>query len=185
MSHVDFTDIVNNIAGSNWGKKFDSPDAAAKEMIGDIPRLTAFAMIELLKRFNAVANAVGKSDCSHRRKLQIPGNVKRYPDKSVGDRLFRGDIMDGISEYIIVAKGPDGVCLVIAMNDFDLEYPTEVFVACDDTHGTLEGALRSDIGDVYGMSYYTRIADYYKTALDAVDSGEDLSRFTDAMPEDE
>ena len=183
MAHMSFTDVVNSIANSTWGREFETPDDAAKEMVGDLPRLTAYALVELLKRLNAVASAVGREPTQEDRALRIPVNAKRFPHKNVGDRVFAGDLIDGFWECIVVAKNDEGVCLIVRADDFDLQNPPRVFVACDWMWSTMEEALQNAAEE--DREYHEPRLKYAKAALVAVKNGVDLTSYRDGMADDD
>ena len=176
MTFMGYTELVNKIADAEWGRAFETPEDAEKNVVEDLPRLTAYALVELLKRLNAVAKAVGPSPRKVTPGLTIPKDVKRYPEKQVGDRVFYGDLADGISACIIVAKDKDGVCLV-ATNNFNLDHPPTIRVADEDTFATLEEAVQDAAES--DVAYYGRRRTYAEAALNAVKQGKDLAQFLD------
>lgn len=186
MTHVSFTDIVNRIAESAWGRDFKSSDDPSKELCNDLPRLTAFALVELLKRLNAIAAAAGES--SNRRREnppeKVPDYAKAFPDKEVGDSLFSGDLDDGFAEYLIVAKDESHLCLIVLCgNDVRMKYPPPVHFACNWHYTTLKEAMiecaRSD------LSYHQKKVDFAKNVLHAIETDGDLRQFWNGWSEEE
>ena len=178
-SHVAFIDAVNHIAKGAWGREFDSMEDAEQKLSSDSPRLAAYALVELLNRLNAVARAVGGKDKTNRRALVIPENAKQFPNKAVGDRLYRGDFEDGICEYIIVAKNSDGICLVVLANDFDLDYPPRVDVSCSWMHETLKEAVEDTAES--DTQYHRPRLEFAEAAAKAAEEGGDLTAFANGF----
>lgn len=183
--HVTYSDIVTAIADGEWGREFDSKSDAEKEIIGDKQALNAFAMIELIRRFNAIGRACGsQSDGCENRSIQLHGREQAFPNKKVGDRLYSGDLEVGITEYVIIAKDENHRCMVVRLNDFNLKWPPVSFLAHEDHKETLADAVRCAAES--DVSYHVWRSEHAKAALEAASSGGDVSRFVGGYkdPED-
>jgi hypothetical protein len=175
--HVSFSEIVNKVADDEWGRDFETTEDAAKAIVGDKQLLNAWAVIELIKRFNAIGRAAGNGHDGllRSRKITLDGDEKKFPNKSVGDRLYGGDLLDGIQEFVIIAKDSQDHCMIVLMNDFDLDWPPKVCIADECHKETLLDAVKQSLEE--NWPYYADRAAYTKEALEAVAKGEDLTRF--------
>lgn len=182
--HVTYSDIVSEIADGGWGSEFESTSDAAKEIIKNKQTLNAFAMIELIKRFNAIGQACGRQDVAHTDKtIRSNGNEKPFPSKHIGDRLYAGDLDDGFTEYVVIAKDENHRCMVVPLNDFDLKYPPQIRIANDWYQETMADAVRQ--AAEHDVRYHGGRSENAKAALAAASSGEDVSRFVDGYEDPE
>ncbi len=177
--HFSFTDVVNGITESGWGNKQETPDDAAKVMMDDIPKLSAYALVEILKRMNAIAAAAGATGRSKlERKLEITDESKPFPDKQIGDKVYRCDLDEGAWELVIVGKNKDGMCIVMH-TDFDLDYPPNARIASKNMFASSEEAI-SDAAK-RDLAWHEPKLQFAKDALAAIEAGDDLSRFVDGL----
>lgn len=173
--HITFSEIVNQMADSDWGRECENKKDAAKKLIEDKQSLNAFALLELIKRLNAIGRAAGQGERRKDPKITIGKDAKKFPHKAVGDRLFYGDLDCGIEEYVIIAKDSEHYCMIVMLNEFDLNYPPFPTIACNEHKESIVDAVRdAATGDV---EYYGGKAAYAKAALEAATKGEDVSAF--------
>ena len=181
--HVTFSEIVSQIADSGWGWEYENKEDAAKKLLEDKQALNAFAILELIKRFNAIGRAAGSDDERNDRKITIRKNAKQFPHKAVGDRLFCGDLDDGICEYVIIAKDSEHHCMVVMLNDFSLNYPPAPQIACDYHKESIIDAVKE--AATADVKYHGGKAANARAALEAATKGEDVSAFIDGYEEPE
>ena len=175
MPHFNFMDIVNSVASENWGSDLGTIEEASKRLIDQPETLGAFASIELLKRLNAVSKAVGRYEPPRDRSIKIRSDHQTWPTKVVGDKLYSYSAdEEGLVEYIIIAKDARGYCLVVALGDFDLEYPPVVCLSSD-LFATIEEAMLNDAD--YDIKHYTPRAEYAAKLRAAVEGGKPLDEF--------
>ena len=177
--HIDFTETVNSIAKAHWGRDFTGIEEASKGLLEDNSKLTAFALVELLRRLNAVARAIGESSSSVKEEIAIPSNAVPFPDKRVGDKLFHGDLEDGFTEYVIVSKNDNGICMIVSLDHFDLHHPSCAMIACNYHYQTIEDAIEEIA--IIDQEYHGARLKRAEEALAAVKKKEDLSRFVDGL----
>lgn len=174
--HVNYSDIVTAIADGSWGQDYESQREAEKEMLGDKQMLTAIAAIELIKRLNAIGKACGSQRVNHKEwSIEPFGDEPSFPTKEVGDRLYSGDLEDGISEYIIIAKDENHRCMVVGLHDFDLKWPPEIHLATKCHKETMTDAVKH--AAKIDIEYHGEKFELAKGALQAASNGQDLSRF--------
>ena len=182
--HVSYSDIVTAIADEGWGREFESKEVAVKEIIQDKQMLNAFAMLELVKRFNAIGQACGsKKVVTHDRAIRPDGSEPTFPSKEVGDRFYSGDLDDGFREFIVIAKDDEHHCMVVPLNEFDLDYPPQARIASDWHQETKADAVRK--AAECDVRYHGGRSENAKAALAAAISGEDVSQFMDGYKEPE
>lgn len=182
--HFSNTDVVNAISDGDWGFDFQDKESAAKKMMGDDKKLTAFALVELLKRLNAIGQACGKESVPHRRKVYVPEEPAVFPDKNVGDFLYGGDFECGLTRYVIIAKNQNHHCMMIRTDDYDIANPSGPQIADKhDEFATKEEALakfaRTD------LEYHGKRATLAQQALDAIASGKPIDDFVVGIGEEE
>lgn len=140
--HQSYTKIVSRIAESTWGQDFKDKESAEKALLNDSQKLSAYASIELLRRLQAVCRAVGKEDnYSNSNRVHIDDSAARLPDVSIGQHLFEFSIDEGMTEFVVVAKGEDDTCLMVMLGDYDLEYGPSVRLADSDTKTSKKDAM--------------------------------------------
>ena len=173
--HVTFSEIVSQIADSGWGRECENKEDAAKKLIEDKQALNAFAILELIKRFNAIGKAAGKDDTKNDHKITIGKDAKKFPHKAVGDRLFYGDLDDGIGEYVIIAKDSEHHCMIVMLNNFGLDYPPAPKIACDYHKESIIDAVKE--AAQADAKYHGGRAANARAALEAATKGEDVDAF--------
>lgn len=182
-SHYSFKEIAAAIAKNNWGREFETLSEAETALASDPAKLAAYGIVELLSRLNSLASAVGDSrpDYGSSRKISIPDNVKSFPNVPVGGVLFAGDLDEGIGRYVVLAKDENDYCLCALSNDFNLKWPPSGFVADDSCYESLAEcvayAAENDI-EYHGPKY-----EWAKAAKKASETGNDLEKFLEPMPE--
>lgn len=174
MAHFNYTDIAAEISKSSWGAEFSSREEAARAMIKDPAKLSAFAALELLKRLG------GGERVERDRTLTKPSNAKAFPNKLVGDKLYHGDLEEGISESVIVAKDDEGYCLICDSYINEM-YPPACHYACDFHSETLRDEIQRIAKN--DVDYHEPRLAFAKAALLALDAGEDVSRFAEGFVE--
>lgn len=173
--HINFTDIVNSIVENGWGEDFSHIDEAAINLMEDNSKLTAYALIELLNRLNSIAKAAGaNTDTSTFHGMTISEDHGRYPNKSVGDSLYVGNLEYGIKRLLIVAKDEHHHCIVVRCGDFDLE-DSQPYFARRGCYESLDEAVIHEATN--GRRQHTALASYMEAALVAVGNGGDLSAY--------
>lgn len=180
---VTFSELVSQIADSGWGKECENKDDAEKALIKDKQSLNAFALLELIKRLNAIGKAAGKADTKNDREITIGKDAKKFPHKEVGDRLFHGDLEDGIAEYVIIAKDSEHHCMIVMINNFHLHYPPAAGIACGYHKESIVDAVKE--AATSDLMYHGGRSANAKAALDAATKGEDVSAFIDGYEEPE
>jgi len=174
--YVSFSEIISQIADEGWGRKYESKEEAKKSLVANEQSLTAFATLELIKRLNAIGRAAGNdTDRSRNRELKIPKNAKRFPNKSIGERLFCGNLIEGFAEFVIIAKDSEHHCMVVLLNNFDLQWPPAAAIAQEDFFDSMIDAVKNAAEE--DVDYYGKRAEFSKKALDAAIKGEDVSEF--------
>lgn len=117
------------------------------------------------------------------RNNELPSRVKRFPGRKVGDYLWHGDLTDaGIGRSIIVAMDKHHHALVVAI--FDETWKDEFRIpiggwACDWYHESAAEAVTASAVD--DINYHRPRLDHAQAALDAAQSGGDLTKFYDAF----
>ena len=105
--HRQFRDTVNTIVDMGWGRDFESDEEAQKDLLNDLPKLTAHALIELLGRLNRLAAAVGPREVrSHEEFQKIDAPLKGL---SVGDVVYAFNEDDDELDEDRVAVVDDGI----------------------------------------------------------------------------
>ena len=179
--HISFSDILSQIADGGWGRDFKDSDEAAKNIMNDRQTLTAFAGVELLRRMNAIARAAGPSESkSHRPKISESDAVC-LPDVSVGDHLYEYDEDSGILEFIVIAKDEKNRCMIVRMNDFDLQYGPTLRLADSDARKTKKEAIED--GARRFLKWNEKGVEFFRKALTVANDGGDMSEFENGQPE--
>jgi hypothetical protein len=175
MPHVPFTKVISEISKGKWGNEHASLDDAKKDMIGRPEKMTAYALVELLKRLDAICNSVGSPDTdTNDQELSIPDNAKKFPDKQSGDLLFSGDCDDGFCVSIIVAKDENDICMIVSKDEFNLKYPPPTRIACEWMFSTLEDAAKSAVES--NIQYYEPRLKFTRKVEKALADGDDLGQ---------
>ena len=170
--HMTYADAFKKAVANNWGREVNESTEAEKAIIAD-PALV------MLGFFGALSQALGATSY-HRPAKQIKPAESTdgvYPDCSVGDLLWRGDISDGFSQYVIIKMDAEKHAYVV-----DPDYDHYGFWASQNMFKTLADAiLESAKGDV---DYHAPRLNFAKQAIAAVEGGGDLQPFTDGFPDD-
>ena len=58
--HVNYTDTISKIATHPWGQEYSSEKHAEKALLDDKQALGAYAAVELLRRLECLASALGE-----------------------------------------------------------------------------------------------------------------------------
>jgi len=173
---MDFTDIVSGIASKNWGRDFATSDEAEKALVGDKAALTAFASVELLRRLDVIASALGRKQRNNDSpRIYTPQDAVKLEGVSVGDRLYEYSTEEGLAEFIVVAKSPEELCLMVRADDFDLKYGPTTRLADKDTKRTAIEAMRH--GALAHLDAYEQEVEFAKRLRDAIDGGLPLQEF--------
>lgn len=167
MKHFPFETTVRRIMHADWGKSHDNADDAERELVADPEKLTAFALMTLLKRLT-ITHTVYKNG------LQIgppPESAKLFSDVSVGDLLYEFDCDEGLERYVVIQTDGAGHAFVI-QTEGQIHFGKW---ATDHLHSTVQGAMRHDAE--YELGYGTRKVNNANKILDAINHGGDLSLF--------
>lgn len=180
MGHFNFLETVNGIS-DGWGSNFASMNDAQRNLIDNPDKMAAFAALEMLKRFDAVARAMRPSTqpTVESRKIPFVEAGKPFPHVKVGEFLWTGDLWEGIYKCVVLAKNDQQLCMVCVVDDFDTECPPHIRIADSDYYETEEQAVRAGALDV--IEYHGKRYERAKRAIEACDSGADLSEFEDAI----
>ncbi len=175
--HVDYLELVNRIVENTWGRE-GNEEQLEKDLVSDMPRLTAFGIVELLKRMNAIAKAAGAGE-DHENKTAISKYARdkaiSLPDVKIGDVMYSGDIGDGVIRCVIISKCEDHRAMAVHLDDFDLENPPRAFLVDNHWHRTLSDAVLESANE--DIEYHSSRLDAAKSARDKVNNGESLDEF--------
>ena len=124
-------------------------------------------------------------------KQQVPTDATPYPDKQVGDMLYKANIGEDsyLAEFIIVAKTREGHCWCLLLNKVDTgqrDYQTEPRWACE-LHCTVSDAIRASIDS--DTKYANKLLAYAKNAETLIDCSvlvvqNELHRFDNSRKEE-
>ena len=175
MPHFNFLDVVNSMANPGWGKDFGSTEEAQRHLLESPEKLTAFALVELLSRLEALGRSTGppKED----RVAKIDEDTGRFPDVQVGAMLYRFWADEGLDAYVVVRKGPLGECFVVEVTETDLP-PTHRVMGwwMSDTGSTTpEEAMRSEFEQE--LETCSQRVEFFRRALAAISDGDDLTPY--------
>ena len=174
--HVPYSDVINKIADGRMGREFDSMSDAVRAVSNDETMLSSFAIVELIKRLDAIGKACGGHKTYYQdRSIRITGREKPFPSKNIGDRLYIGDFDEGFCECIVIAKNEKHHCMVVLASGFDLEYPPQVVLADENYRVTMADAVH--FAAEKDTRYHGSRHEIAKAALAAAIDGEDLSPF--------
>ena len=182
MQHFSFMGIVSKMAKSNWGREFSSDDAAEAALANDPARLAAYALLEMLNRFNKFAKVMSESQsCDSCLKPEKPGNAKPFPSAKVGDFLYSGSIYEGISRSVVVGIDAEGFA-VVAGEWTEGGSVCHPYFACNWHYSSIAEALAADAES--DIEYHGKRFQIAKECQEAIASGADLSRFENGMDDE-
>ncbi len=183
--HIGYADVVARMVEEDWGQKFKSKEDAARHMIASPEKIGAFATVELLRRLNRVARAIGSCDRNRDEDvLEIPDDAAVFPAKKIGEFLYTCDgIEEGVRTHVIVCKDDAGHCLIVTIGDFDkfLKHSgwRSLSFAYSDAYATIEEAIQAQAR--HSEQYYEKRAAAAKAALQAIANGDCLDRFVEGI----
>lgn len=178
MEHYSFLETVSRLANSNWGQKFANTNDADKDLMRKPGELTAMACLELLHRFNEFIKAMGDRGECNRYAITKPTNAKAFPDVKVGDFLWSGDVIDGFSRFVVVAKDKDGYALIISCNWSDTYTPRPHY-ATEYDYTSLEETMLKDAKA--GIKYAEDLSARAAKVIAAIEAGEDVTQFEERI----
>lgn len=174
--HYSFLDTVCSMASKEWGKEFPSAESAEREMLAHPEKMGAFAVLELIRRFNKFASEMSPRKESDYRVAEKPEDAKKFPRALVGNLLYSCDLVSGVARHIVVAKDNDGYVLIADAHPEGIpkNYYRPLY-ACDWHYETEREAIfeaaKADI------EYHAPRLDFARRALAAAEAGEDLTEF--------
>ena len=179
--HIPFSKIINELAGSGWGREFTDMDHGLTELTRDKAELNAYATVELIRRLNAIGDAVGEPRVHeyYNRSLEVSKSAPTFPEVAVGDFLYGGDLESGIDRYLIVAKDDQGHCMVVRADDFDLDRVPFLYIANSDHKTTVAEVIKET--SEYDIAYCRKRLENAKAAIEAANNGDDLEDFMVGM----
>lgn len=178
--HFAFTDIASQIADGDWGREYETQHEAAKALIQDPNKLTAYCLTELLGRLNKLGRRNSRWDRGQR-EIEAPENPKTFPNKNVGDFLWggSGSLLEPTYRQVIIAKDDEHHCLTVICDDFCTDWAPMARFADDEDFETLEEAIR--YAAEKDLEYYGSYVKHAKKALAAIEANQDLEPFMEGI----
>jgi hypothetical protein len=185
--HVNYTDIISEMANDGWGQENGDKKKIKQEIITDPHKLTAYTSLEILRRLNMLGQAFqspAKSSVPSNDRVTKPHELAAiWPEAKIGDYVYGGELVDGIDKSIIVKKDEKGHCLTISTGEFEegdwLHCPS---YAHTDEYRTLAEAIKE--AALSDIKYHGKRLAYAQQALADVESGADLTKYMEEMPDD-
>ncbi len=171
--HIPYTRVVENLARRGWGQQFKSLDEAQKKLLSKPEELAGYAMLELLRRLDALSDSSGRNEANSR--LVRPSNAVPFPHLSVGDWLYSGDMECGICRHLIVGKDDDGYVVTVfadwipESDSVHVSYATESYFDSKDKAILASAKLE--------VEYSSPRVAFSKRAIAAVNDGKPLDEF--------
>ena len=176
--HFEFKDTVSEIARGSWGREHSDAREAERELLDDVPRLTAFAILELLRRLEGFS---GKHRPDPREKIGGVESALKFPDVKIGDFLYGGDLIDGVVRYIVISKDDD-YC-VITPTYWEIGDRPYFMLAGREHKRTPKEALIEGLKEDDG--YYTRRSEYLLAIKRSVEADEPLDKYLSGYERDD
>lgn len=181
MPHFSFMDTVSRMANKDWGFNYSTPETAESELARSPDKLAAYALLELVSRFNQFVKGMRTNPCDSREKLEIPTNAKPFHEKSVGDFVWSGDLGDGFCRSAVLNRDENGI-LMIADCDYgetEQSYVPRVQIAYDGHYATLEEAIQ--VAAESDIEWYSKRLDRARSAIAAIQNKESLEPFMNGI----
>lgn len=184
--HFSFLDSVSRIAGGDWGQSFDSEDEADKALIGNPEKLAAYTLLEMLARFSKVCGEFAVDNYAPSEYSESlrerPEYAEQCSNVEIGEKMYGGELLDGLTESIACGRDQDGYLLVVRVAE-DNHWAPRVRYASSGLSTSLADAVK--IAAENDIDYHGKRYQYARDALEAVASGGDLSRFLLEPSEDD